>query len=181
VSLIEPGKNLEGVSRALALLKGNGLEVNLVVAGAPTAYLGCLQRLWRVLGLERQVQYLGPVPGEDLPHLYRLARVFLFASFYEGFGLPVVEALACGTPVVTSAASSCPEVAGDAALTVNPGRPEEIARAIEEVWRSGELRASLRERGLRRARQFSWGSTAAQTLEVYRAALGCASNALKDR
>jgi glycosyltransferase involved in cell wall biosynthesis len=172
VSRIEPGKNLAAVLEALAILRGRGLEVPLVVAGAPTHHLRELERLWTELGIAAQVRCLGAVPAADLPHLYRLAKVFLFPSLHEGFGLPVLEAFASGTPTITARCSSLPEVAGEAALLVDPRRADELAAALGKVWRHAELRELLRARGLRRALDFSWERTAVETARVYREAAG---------
>jgi len=118
------------------------------------------------------VRFLGPVPEDDLPALYAGATLFVFPSLYEGFGLPVLEAMACGTPVACSNTSSLPEVVGDAALTFDPADSSAIARAITRVLADAELRQVLRERGLAQAAGFSWERTAAKTLEVYRRAAG---------
>jgi glycosyltransferase involved in cell wall biosynthesis len=114
------------------------------------------------------VRFLGHVPQADLPALYSAADVFVFPSLYEGFGLPALEALACGTPVVASNVSALPEVVGDAALQVSPLDVEALADAMERLLRDDRLRADQRERGLRRAAQFSWDKAARQTAEVYR-------------
>jgi glycosyltransferase involved in cell wall biosynthesis len=107
------------------------------------------------------------VPDETLAVLYRLASVFVFPSLYEGFGLPPLEAMASGTPVVASNVSSLPEVAGDAALLVDPEDPEAIAGAIYMLLTDRTLRAELRERGLARARKFTWGESVARTRAIY--------------
>ncbi len=110
----------------------------------------------------------GPgVASEDLPALYAGAACFVFPSIYEGFGLPVLEAMASGAPVVCSNASSLPEVAGDAALMVKPDDAGAFAGAVERVLADGDLRSELRARGLRRAAQFTWDRAAQQTMEVY--------------
>jgi len=117
--------------------------------------------------LHELVRFTGYVRDEDLPALYAAAEVFVYPSLYEGFGLPVLEAMASGTPVVTSAVSSLPEVAGNAALLVNPYSVDAIAVALGEVLESRELRGDLRERGLRRAAEFSWEHCAWQTAQLY--------------
>ncbi len=104
--------------------------------------------------------------------LYSGCEAFVFPSLYEGFGLPVLEAMQCGAPVITSNVTALPEVAGDAALLVDPTDPEAIAQAIRRVLTDPELRAELRARGLRRAQQFSWARTARLTAEAYRFAFG---------
>ena len=120
------------------------------------------------MGLEEKVQFLGDVAEADLPPLYSGAAAFVFASLYEGFGLPVLEAMACGVPVACSNTSSLPEIVGDAALTFDPTNVEAIAGAMSRLLDDAELRAELRQLGLKRARHFTWTETARRTLEVYR-------------
>jgi len=108
------------------------------------------------------------VAEADLPALYSGATLFVFPSLYEGFGLPVLEAMACGTPVVCSNTSSLPEIVGEAALTFDPLDVTEMAAKIEEVLHNEALREEMREKGLRQAAKFSWERTAQETLEVYR-------------
>ena len=112
--------------------------------------------------------FLGYVPPGDLPNLYRLATVFVYPSIYEGFGLPVLEAMAAGTPVLTSSVSSLPELTGDAAVLVDPLDTEGMSEALEKLLKDTSFRASLAERGRRRAREFSWKKCATQTLQLYR-------------
>ncbi len=167
----KPHKNLVRLIEAwaLAATRGIGREagVTLVVAGAwDPRYPEPRQRA-ESLGLE-DVRWLGPVPETDLPALYTGATAFVFPSLYEGFGLPVLEAMACGVPVLCSNASSLPEIAGDAALTFDPADPEAIADALVRVLGDADLRADLRDRGVRRARTFSWERTARETLALYR-------------
>jgi glycosyltransferase involved in cell wall biosynthesis len=118
------------------------------------------------LGLAGTVVFPGYVEDADLPALYTGALAFVFPSLYEGFGLPLVEAMACGTPVVASRTSACGEVAGDAALLVDPLSEEEIAGALAQVARDADLRAALAARGRERARAFSWERAAREVLDV---------------
>jgi len=118
------------------------------------------------------VRFLGDVSEADLPALYNLATVFAFPSLYEGFGLPPLEAMACGTPVVCANTSSLPEVVGDAALTFDPLDVPALAAALAQALSDADLRAALRNRGLAQARLFSWERTARETLAVYRQAAG---------
>lgn len=120
------------------------------------------------LGLEGQVIVTGRISEEEKPALYSAARAFVFPSLYEGFGMPVLEAMACGTPVITSDTSSLPEVAGDAALLIDPTSVEAIAEAMVRVVNDAGLRDELHGKGLLRASQFSWEASAIKTLEVYR-------------
>ncbi|MGQ9584813.1 MAG: glycosyltransferase family 4 protein [Anaerolineae bacterium] len=162
-----PRKNLHGLLEAMALLPRYGLSgVQLVQVGA--AFGSAEQTLISRLGLARRVHPLGFVPGGDLPALYNLADGLAFPSLYEGFGLPVLEAMACGTPVVCSNLASLPEVAGEAALSVDPRQVEALAEALARVLTDEPLRAELREAGLRRAAQFTWARTAAAMANVYR-------------
>ncbi|MGB9880037.1 MAG: glycosyltransferase family 4 protein, partial [Anaerolineae bacterium] len=119
-----------------------------------------------------RVVFTGYVPDEDLPALYSGADLFVFPSLYEGFGLPPLEAMACGTPVVCSKASSLPEVVGDAALMVDPYDVEALAEAMHRVLSDAVLREELRGKGLARAQQFTWEKAARETLAVYEEVLG---------
>ncbi|MBI4582614.1 MAG: glycosyltransferase family 4 protein [Planctomycetes bacterium] len=170
----EPGKNLLGVSRALALLHEKfQLNIPWVLAGASGPHLDWLERQWLEMGLKGWIRTLGLVPDEELPHLYRMANVFIFPSLYEGFGLPLLEALACGTPAITSQApSALAELAGNAALRVDPQAPEEIAFAIAKLWKNLRVRESYSGMGLARAAEFSWEATALKTLRIYQQVLG---------
>jgi glycosyltransferase involved in cell wall biosynthesis len=122
-------------------------------------------------GLGGRVTHLGYVPDADLPAIISGALALVYPSLYEGFGLPVLEAMACGTPVLTSNVSALPETAGDAALLVDPFSIPEIARALRAILTEPDLRVRLREAGLARARGFSWRRTAEGTLAVYRSVL----------
>ncbi len=124
--------------------------------------------LIEALGLKERVIFPGYVPVNHLPWFYRGAELFVYPSFYEGFGLPVLEAMACGAPVVASATSSVPEVAGDAALLVDPHDTKNLSQAIYAVLTDPALAADLSARGLSRAAAFSWQKTAAETVRVYR-------------
>jgi len=113
-------------------------------------------------GVTLRVNFVGSVPEEKLPSLYRGATALIFPSLYEGFGLPLLEAMACGTPVVTAKVTALPEVAGDAALLADPTSVDEIAAAIENVTGDDSLRLQLKEKGLARARSFTWAGTCAR-------------------
>ena len=144
---------------------------HLVIAGAwDDRYPEARQRV-AALGLGDCVTFLGPVTGADLPALYAGAELFVFPSLYEGFGFPVLEAMACGTPVICSNVSSLPEVAGSAALQVDPRETDALAAAMERVLGDTALRQSMRREGLAQAGRFSWTRTAQQTLAAYRRAL----------
>lgn len=126
------------------------------------------------LGIAQSVCFLGPVADEDLPALYNGASIFVFPSLYEGFGLPVAEAMACGCAVVCADAASLPEVAGDAALLVDPRDPRAIADAVQTLLEDDSLRSELGQRALRRAAQFSWSRAGEETLAIYRQILSFA-------
>jgi glycosyltransferase involved in cell wall biosynthesis len=169
-----PHKNLPRLIEAMALVVRHRPDASLMLVGAPDKYRPAVEAAVERFGLQRAVRFLGRVPEADLPAIMSAAAVFAFPSLYEGFGLPVLEAMACGTPVVTSTRASLPEVVGDAAATVDPldssGLAEQILRLIEDP---GEA-ARLREAGLRRARAFTWRRCALEHLAVYRKVLGAA-------
>lgn len=170
VGTVEPRKNLPTLLHALA---APGLSsVRLVIAGGRGWLSDEVFGLIEELSLAQRVRLLGHVAPEDVVTLYNAADLLVCPSLYEGFGLPVLEAMACGTPVVCSNTSSLPEVAGDAALLVEPRDVAAWAEAIGRALGDGSLRAEMRERGLRRAAAFSWEQAARETLEVYRWAVG---------
>ncbi len=162
-------KNLLGLIRAHALLADR--TARLVLPGSPTPHEDALRAEAARLGTADRVLFLEWLPAEDLEGLYRLARCFVLPSFEEGFGLPVLEAMARGVPVATSDRSSLPEVAGDAALLFDPHDPADIARCIERLLDDGTLREDLVARGHERVSAFPWRATAAATLETYRRAI----------
>jgi len=165
---VKPHKNLERLIEAFDLVRKRGLEhLKLVLIGDEISKYAALRRAVHSHQLHKYVRFLGYLPEETLAVMYRLAGVFVFPSLYEGFGLPPLEAMASGTPVVTSNVSSLPEVAGDAAVLVDPYRPEAIADGIERVLCDETLRRDLRARGLARARQFSWESSVTRVREIY--------------
>lgn len=168
VGTIEPRKNLDNVFKAFQqLIKGGKFDGKLVVAGSRGWLSEGLEELIHTLNLKDRVVLPGFLSDGDLRCFYNKAEVFVFPSFYEGFGFPIVEAFCCGTPVVTSNVSSCPEVAGDAAYCVDPYKPEEIALSIEKIIENKILRRDLREKGFKRAGDFTFLKTAQKTLQVY--------------
>lgn len=170
VGTIEPRKNVDGLIRAFHHLRNKyGVnETALVIAGGGGWLYDETLELIRQLKLEQSVFLLGRIPDEELHKLYVAARCHVLAAHYEGFGLPPLEAMACGTPTIVSNVSSLPEVVGDAALLVDPANWEEIAVAIHRLLSDDQLHAELREKGLQRASYFSWESAARRTMEVYR-------------
>jgi glycosyltransferase involved in cell wall biosynthesis len=165
---VKPHKNLERLIEAFDLVRKRGLEhLKLVLIGDEISRYAALRRAVHSHQLHKYVRFLGYLPEETLAVMYRLAGVFVFPSLYEGFGLPPLEAMASGTPVVTSNVSSLPEVAGDAAVLVDPYRPEAIADGIERVLCDETLRRDLRATGLARAQQFSWEASVSRVREIY--------------
>jgi glycosyltransferase involved in cell wall biosynthesis len=169
VSSLWPYKNCEGLLRAWALASAELGDRQLAVVGAgQKAYADSLRSLAVDLGISSDVVFVGGIPLEETVHFYRAADVFVYPSLNETFGLPILEAMACGCPVVTSDTSAMPETAGGAAILSDPREPGAIAQAILEAIGPG--RDYFCELGLKRAGQFTWGSTAASTLDVYREA-----------
>jgi glycosyltransferase involved in cell wall biosynthesis len=171
VGTIEPRKNLENILHAFDKLRTRRqFSGKLVVIGMRGWMSDGIESLIRKLELKNHVIFLGYLSDAELRYFYNRAEAFLFPSFYEGFGFPIVEAFCCGTPVVTSNVSSCPEVAGDAALITDPYNPEAIADSVAQLLTDQALRKTLIERGLKRACDFNFRKTASKTLEVYREA-----------
>jgi glycosyltransferase involved in cell wall biosynthesis len=168
VSNLYAYKNVETLIRAFASLDRRRFgDYQLIVAGRDyNSYQARLEKLAASLNIAASVRFLGFVPPEDLPCLYSGARVFVYPSLMETFGKPLIEAMSCGIPVVASNTSSIPEVVGDAGILVDPQAVEEMARAIDEAATDSSLRHHLRERGLERARQFSWETSAREILRV---------------
>jgi len=168
VGTIEPRKGLDTLVRAYALLRRRGFAQRLVIAGKKGWHVERLLALVEELGLKRDVLFPGYVPERELPFLYNLADLLAFPSRYEGFGLPVLEAMACGVPVVCSNVASLPEIVGDAALMLRPDAPELWAEEMARLLTDEELRARLRWRGRKQAQRFSWKKTAREVYRVYR-------------
>jgi len=167
VGNLEPRKNLPRLLAAYAQLASMSTPPPLVLAG-PQGWKGePLSAAVRRLGLADRLIFPGYIAQEDLPALYSMAAVFVYPSLYEGFGLPVLEAMACGAPVVTSDVSSLPEVVGDAALLVSPDDIDGLATTLGRLLSDTRLADGLRRRGLERAREFSWRRTAEATWAVY--------------
>lgn len=167
VGSVEERKNLHRLLHACAQLWQAGERRSLVVVGPHKWKYAKIIETLRELNLEQHVIFTGYVSDSDLPALYTGADLFVFPSLYEGFGLPPLEAMACGTPVVCSNAASLPEVVGDAAITVDPYDVEGLAEAMHCVLTDADLQEKLRKRGLKQARQFTWERTARETLAVY--------------
>lgn len=169
VSTIEPRKNVQGLLRAFRrLLDDYKLDVSLVLAGSKGWLSQEAYDLVNELKLNKQCLFLGPVEENDLVFLYNAARCLAYPSFYEGFGLPPLEAMACGTPAVVANVSSLPEVVGDAALLVAPNDVEELTVALWRLLTDDQVWTELQQKGFKRAERFSWARAARETLDVYR-------------
>jgi glycosyltransferase involved in cell wall biosynthesis len=168
----KPHKNLPRLVEAWAhLTRQRDIDnQKLVIAGAWEPRYPQVKQLAARLNLTQAIIFLDSIPEVDLPALYGAARLFVFPSLYEGFGLPVLEALSCGTPVACSHTASLPEVAGEAAIYFDPAGPDKIAEALAKALNNAPLLEGLKARGLEQARKFTWRRTAQQTLQVYRQA-----------
>lgn len=173
VGTLEPRKNHLTLIGAYARYRQSARRpLPLLIGGGKGWHFQHIFRQVQALGLEDDVHFLGFVPWKELPWLYNAATLFVYPSRYEGFGLPVAEAMRCGLPVITSNVSSLPEVAGDAALTVNPEDVDALAAAMLHLLEEApEQLQIMRTRGIRQASRFSWERTAAQTADVYTAVL----------
>jgi glycosyltransferase involved in cell wall biosynthesis len=171
---IEPRKNVDRLLRGYALARERfGVQIPLVLVGKPSWLYTDTLHLPAQLGIAEHVLLTDYLPQADLPAVYSQAEALVFATLYEGFGLPLLEAMACGTPVITSNVSSMPEVVGDVGLLVDPLSVEQIAGAIARVLEDQALRARLREAGPERARHFTWERAAQETVAVYEEAAAC--------
>jgi glycosyltransferase involved in cell wall biosynthesis len=173
VGNIKPHKNLVRLIEAFNELRTGELEdLKLLIIGDEISKLPALRRAVHRHKLHKHVRFLGYVPDDQLAVLYRLAAVFVFPSLYEGFGLPPLEAMASGTPVVVSNVSSLPEVVGDAAVLVDPHDVDSIVDGLRLVLTDPARAEEMRRKGLERAREFSWERSVARTLDVYKR-VGC--------
>jgi glycosyltransferase involved in cell wall biosynthesis len=171
VGTLEPRKNLTTLLEAFAEVARRTDATLLIGGGKGWLYTPIFERL-TALGLRDRVRVVGYIDEEELPLWYAAATVFVFPSIYEGFGMPPLEAMACGTPVVTSNTSSLPEVVGDAGIMVDPHDAAALAAALAQLLNDADLRADLRTRGLQRAARFTWNTTAERTLRAYEDAAG---------
>jgi glycosyltransferase involved in cell wall biosynthesis len=171
IGTIEPRKNIARLIKAFALIASNHPEVLLVIAGMKGWGTEDLFESVRNLKIESRVRFIGFVPEDEKASLLSGAKIFIYPSIYEGFGIPVLEALACGIPTITSNTSALPEVAGEAALLVDPTSVSEISNAMEQLLMDTGLRAKLHKESLRQAAQFTWLKTADLTLKIYKQTL----------
>lgn len=170
VGSIQPRKNMPRLIRAFAALcRESNLDSlpKLVVAGKRAWLYDETLSAAESSAVRRQISFVGYVPEVDLPALYTAARCFVYPSYFEGFGIPTLEAMSCGTPTITGDRTCFPEIVGDAGLMVNPFDEKEILQAIVAVVTDNQLRDSLIEKGLKRAAAYSWTATAQKTLEIY--------------
>ncbi|MGB2878861.1 MAG: glycosyltransferase family 1 protein [Candidatus Omnitrophota bacterium] len=169
VGTIEPRKNITGLVEAFAdYVKEADRDLKLVLVGKKDWGYGDVEKKIRESGLGSKAVFVGYVPDSDLPAIYNLAKFFVLPSFYEGFGLPVLEALSCGKPVISSNVSSLPEITGDAAILVDPHDIRQLREGIKRVDGDSSFRSELSNRALEHAKKFSWKETAVKTLEVYK-------------
>ncbi len=179
---VRPQKNVPRLVEAFAVLRGDleqhpvYKDLRLIIIGDEITKYPALRRAVIKTRVEKLVRFLGFVPFDTLRVFFEAASAFVFPSLHEGFGLPPLEAMACGTPVVTSNVSSLPEVAGNAAMLVNPENVFDIARGIREVLLDDGLRADLIRRGHEQVRRFSWATAARQVLEIYQEVAGTRSS-----
>lgn len=166
VGRINVRKNLVRLIQALSKIQDH--EVKLVIVGERNWKAENLEPIIEKSGVQERVVFLGYVPDEDLPAVFQMATVFAYIPIVEGFGLPPLESMSCGTPVVTSNVSSIPEVVKDSALLVDPYNMEQITGALDNLLASKDLRDELSKKGIERARMFRWESAARDTLQVFR-------------
>jgi len=164
VGTIEPRKNLDGLLNAFEKIIESHKDIGLVISGK-AGWLS--EGLLKKMNMAKNVMYLGHAKKNKLLDLYNIADLFVYPSFYEGFGFPPLEAMACGCPVISSNVSSIPEILEDAAILVNPQNRGELVEAINKVLDNSSFRETLIEKGLKQARKYSWDRTAAQTYKVY--------------
>ncbi|MBN2146114.1 MAG: glycosyltransferase family 4 protein [Anaerolineales bacterium] len=172
VGLIEPRKNLPSLLKAFSMIASRIPQHHLVITGRMGWMVADVMKQVEALDLQHRVHFTGYVEQADLPVVYNMADLSVYPSIYEGFGFPVLESMACGTPVITTNVSSMPEIIADAGIQLSPQDTAGLAQAILALIESPEQRRVLAEKGLQRAAQFTWDRTAAQTLAVYRYVLG---------
>lgn len=168
IGTIEPRKNVSNLILAYERLIAEGFCHRLVIVGKKGWHYDAVFSLANERGINDKIIFTGFIEETEKPYFLAGASVFVYPSLYEGFGIPVLEALACGTPTITSNISSMPEVAGDAALLIKPESPEEIYNAIKKILLDPNLRSDLKARSLRQASNFSWEKTANMTIDVYK-------------
>ena len=166
----EPRMNIETIIRALAILKKQNKKIRLIKGGNPNSQgrREILIELIKKLGLEKDVIFTGYIDEKDMPQIYNLADLSIYPISYTGFGLPPLEAMACGCPVITSNKASLPEVVGDAAIICDPKNHNEMAEAILKIMSNNKLKKNLIKKGLKQAKKYTWRGYAQQTLDCYK-------------
>lgn len=164
---IKPHKNLKRLIKAFAKVQNHNNDIKLVITGKGEVLLDELREIIKKNDIENKVIFTGFLEDEELPLIYNAAELLIYPSLYEGFGIPPLEAMACGTPVVTSNKSSLPEVVGEAAILVDPYKIDDIADGILEVLNNKDLAKNLINKGYKRIQKFTWEKAAQETLEVY--------------
>jgi glycosyltransferase involved in cell wall biosynthesis len=167
VGTVQPRKNYSRLIESLSALRARGYDVQLVVAGGKGWLEDEMYQTITRLGMAEHVRLIGYVNDEDLPALYSAATCIAYPSLYEGFGFPILEGMACHTPVVTANVSSLPEVAGDAAIMVDPLDTDALTNALRRVLDDSNLRQDLIQRGAERVKQFTWANAATNLREIY--------------
>ena len=167
VGTLEKRKNIPRLIKSFSILKNNNMEHKLVIIGRKGWKYNKIFETINRLNLNNEIFFTGYVPDEDLVKFYNAADLFVYPSLYEGFGLPPLEAMACGTPVLTSNNSSLPEVVGDAGVMVDPYKTEVLADIMYDILNDKNLQDKLRKKGLKRAKRFKWSKTAQKTWDVY--------------
>ncbi len=163
----KPHKGIPTLLRAFAEVSTSFRDLDLLFVGGSPKQHDDVRLMMQAAGIESRVKVLGNVSGEDLVRSYNCAEILVLPSMYEGFGLPALEAMACGIPVVVSNAGSLPEIVGDAAAVSQTGNPESLADSIDSILRDHGLRSSLIEKGKQQAQKYSWKATASKTLDIY--------------
>ncbi len=163
----DPKKNVNGVLSAYRELIKSRADIPLVMPDIDRDYLSGIAAQTGSSDVLDRIIFTGYIPNEELPAIYSMAKIFLYPSLRESFGIPIVEAMACGTPVITSNTSSMPEVAGDAAVLIDPSDAHSIASSIHQLWNDDLRRSDLSEKGKQRSTFFSWGKNAEHTLQLY--------------
>jgi len=180
VANFHPHKNLGRLLQAYHILrKDKGITYQLLLAGNPGRGHSELVRTVRKLGMGQEVIFAGYIPHHQMPLVYQAADLFVFPSLYEGFGLPILESMACGTPVVSSNAASLPEVVGRAGILVNPHDADEMAGTMYRILSDKSLAQDLIKKGLKQSKRFSWVQTAKETLAIYEKAVPSRKNSKK--
>lgn len=165
---LHPIKNIPRLLKAFYIACNDGVEHKLVIVGGVVDGVEEIFHTLNILKLEDKVIFTGKVSNDDLIGLYNAADLFLYPCLYAGFGLPPLEAMACGTPVITSCSSSLPEIVGDAAVLINPYQTRDLACAIKRVLSDDDMMGSMVKNGLKRSKMFNWRKTAYETLKVYK-------------